>query len=298
MEYTRIEFILLLAIVVVIFLDRFFNNTLRNSSYGEGKFLIGIQKTKKIKIKAFIYITTTILFIIAFFVPKSFNLDLIKFTRFSSIEILFWFLLHLLVIYYCYSLIRDEFILKKVIAKEILFFFILITTSIVAYLGTTFLSENYEIILGESAVEKVSMKRISLRGNPKYYKLAEALPKCALLDDINNPIILKYENARFNNYYGKINRAANYNILNVNNTASACDYFRYTFNYYNKYTFGWGNHPYNQLFSFFWEINLSKSIKESITGIILYVGILFRGLLFFLYGIFRINKWAINTLKD
>ena len=297
MEYTRIEFILLLAIVVVIFLDRFFNNTLRNSSYGEGKFLIGIQKTKKIKIKASIYITTTILFIIAFFVPKSFNLDLIKFTRFSSIEILFWFLLHLLVIYYCYSLIRDEFILKKVIAKEILFFFILITTSIVAYLGTTFLSENYEIILGESAVEKVSMKRISLRGNPKYYKLAEALPKCALLDDINNPIILKFENAKFNNYYGKINRVANYNILNVN-AAFSCFNYRYTFNYYNKYTYGWGSHPYNQLFSFFWEINLSKSIIESITGIILYVGILFRGLLFFLYGIFRINKWAINTLKD
>ena len=294
MEKTSIEFILLLAIVLVVVFDRFLNNSLLNSN-NEPNVLIGYSGQKKIKTKtkskALIYIVISILLLIAVFIPKSLNLSLINNTGLSSIEILFWVLIHLLVIYYCYSTIRDKLSIKKVIAKEILFLFIMITTSVVAYLATISFNENYEVILEESSLTRVSMKRINLRGHRQYYRLAGAIPKCADFNDIDNPIILKF------NSNGRANFIEKYSIINVN-TASSCDNFRYTFEYLNKYIFRWGNHPYNQLFSFFWKINLSQSIADSFVGIVIYIGILFRGLLFFLYGMFRINKWAINTLKD
>jgi hypothetical protein len=292
-----VEIILFGVIVIVVIFDRFLNTTLENS-FSDEKIMIGKEGSKKIKIKtkALIYIVITISLLIALFIPKSINLSLINNTGLSSIEILFWILLHLLVMYYCYSILRDKFSLKKVIAKEILFLFILITTSIVAYLVTISLNENYEIILKDTSPAKVSLKRINLRSHRQYYKLANSLPHCASFDDINNPIILKVENVKFENY-DEVNFIEKYNIINVN-TASHCDNFRYTFEYLYKYTFKWGSHPYNVLSNYFWKINLSKSIKDSAIGIIFYVGFIFRGILFLLFGAYQLNKWALVNLKD
>ena len=291
-----IEVILFGAIVIVVIFDRFLNTTLENS-FSDEKIMIGTpgSKKKKIKTKALVYITIIILYLVALFVPKSLNFLLINKTSFTFLELLFWISLHLLTLFYCYSVISKKINFKKILAREILFMSMLTTISIVANLYTSFLNDNYEIILEKSSPEIETMSRIKTR---KYhYKLAPYLPKTTT-STLNEPINIISTKEDFK-HLSSVNYIYNYKVLSVNDrNYKYTDRWEYTFEHYYKVVYRWGNHPYNILSNYFWKINLSKSIKDSAIGIIFYVGFIFRGILFLLFGAYQLNRWALVNLKD
>lgn len=295
MEDLGVEVILFGVIVIVLILDRFLNTTLENS-FSDEKIMIGKpgSKKKKIKTKALVYITIIILYLFALFVPKSLNFLTINKTSFTFLELLFWISLHLLTLFYCYSLISKKINFKKILAREILFMSMLTTISIVANLYTSFLNENYEITFEKSSPEIETMSRIKIR---KYhYRLAPYLPKTTT-STLNEPINIISTKEDFQ-HLNSVNHIYNYKVLSVNDrNYKFTDWWEYTFEHYYKVVYRWGNHPYN-VFNYFWKINISKSVKDSAIGIIFYVGFIFRGILFLLFGAYQLNKWALVNLKD
>lgn len=291
-----IEIILFGVIVIVLILDRFLNTTLENG-FSDEKIMIGKpgSKKKKIKTKALVYITIIILYLFALLVPKSLNFLLINKTCFTFLELLFWISLHSLTFFYCYSVISKKINFKKILVREILFMSMLITISIVANLYTSFLNDNYEITLEKSLTQIETMSRIKIR---KYhYGLAPNLPNTTT-STLNKPINIISTKEDFQ-HLSSVNYIENYKVLSVNDrNYKYTDWWEYTFEHYNKVVYRWGNHPYNVLYNYFWKINLSKSIKDSATGIIFYVGFIFRGILFLLFGAYQLNKWALVNLKD